>query len=418
MKDDVGSQFVARIQSASSVDLPTIVAYATGNEGPARALLNRLRQVGLGERVIKSALAVALSWELAQFIPGNPNPVLAAMTGMFSINLTIAGSVRDAIQRMLGVMWGVGVALLIHYLFGLHGWTLALVVAISFAGGRRIGLESSGLSQMAASALLVILGAVGSRADNVAWLHVVNTLVGTAVGLTLNAVIAPPNYLPSARFALQKLGESLSNLQEDIAATLATGITQESAFQLLEQARAIAATVEKVDDAIGSGEASLKYHVLNSRQVITLEVYRRASRALEHAAVQTRVMSRAIHDATRLDSDDIRPDWISPDALGIQIADIFSAISVSIDHFMSLIESPRETTDDEALANDVHRCSRQLTLLARDHFDSLIPDGWTLLGEVIALSGQLATDLTRAANEIGTLTHQTVRTHDKDGDLL
>jgi uncharacterized membrane protein YgaE (UPF0421/DUF939 family) len=97
------------------------VAHLTGSEGPLRAALDRLRGVGMGERVLKTAIAVALSWELARLIPGNPNPVLAAMTAMFSINLTIAGSVSDAIQRILGVGVGVGVALVIDWAFGLSG---------------------------------------------------------------------------------------------------------------------------------------------------------------------------------------------------------------------------------------------------------------------------------------------------------
>lgn len=398
-------------------DLPTVVAYASGSQGPVRVALDSLRRVGLGERVLKSAVAVALAWEVAKLIPGNPNPVLAALTGMFSINLTIAGSVRDAIQRLFGVIWGVGVALLVHYMFGLHGWTLALVVVIAFTGGRRIGLESAGLSQMAASALLVILGAVGTRADNVAWLHFVNTIVGTVVGLILNAVIAPPNYLPAARSALQKLGESIIRLQEDIAFKLATGIDQAAARSMLDRARVIAATVEHVDEAIGNGEESLKYHLLNRKQLATLQVYHRTSRALEHASVQTRVISRAIYDITRQSNDDQQPTWIRPSALGAPLAEVFSATSVVIDHFMTLVDTPRDTSDDDVLTADVTRACQHTALLAPEYMETLVPDGWPLLGEVLALSRQMATDLSEAANEIGLLvTAGTLKPHDAQVD--
>ncbi|MEA2531369.1 MAG: hypothetical protein QOG89_3013, partial [Thermomicrobiales bacterium] len=40
----------------------------------------------------------------------------------------------------------------------------------------------------------------------------------------------------------------------------------------------------------------------------------------------------------------------------------------------------------------------------------LLPDGWTLLGEVIAISGQLVTDLSDAANDLERLPNWTVRT--------
>lgn len=104
-----------------------LVAQLTGAEGPLRAVLDRLRRLGLGERVLETAIAVSLSWELARLTPGNPNPVLAAMTGIFSINLTIASSVTDAVQRLLGVVRGLGVAHLVSWLLGISGGSLALV---------------------------------------------------------------------------------------------------------------------------------------------------------------------------------------------------------------------------------------------------------------------------------------------------
>jgi len=141
------------------------VSHLSGSEGPLRTLLDRLRPFGLGERVIKTTLAVGLSWELARLIPGNPNPVLAAMTGMFSINLTIASSVKDAFQRIVGMIWGVAIALIVNWALGLSGWSLAVTVLISFAGARLIRLEAAGMAQVAVTALLVILAAAGTQAN-------------------------------------------------------------------------------------------------------------------------------------------------------------------------------------------------------------------------------------------------------------
>jgi hypothetical protein len=74
-----------------------------------------------------------------------------------------------------------------------------------------------------------------------------------------------------------------------------------------------------------------------------------------------------------------------------------------IDHFMTLVDSPRDSGDDEVLTADVARTCQQAALITREHMESLIPDGWPLLGEVLALSRQLAADLSEAANEIGLL---------------
>ncbi|MER3487027.1 MAG: hypothetical protein C4345_14680, partial [Chloroflexota bacterium] len=50
--------------------LGTAISYCIGAEGPVRTTLDRLRQVGVGERVIKSAIAGGLAWEIAQVLPG------------------------------------------------------------------------------------------------------------------------------------------------------------------------------------------------------------------------------------------------------------------------------------------------------------------------------------------------------------
>lgn len=366
-----------------------------------RAMFDRLRRIGLGERVLKTAVAVALSWELAGLIPGNSNPVLAAMTGMFSINLTIAGSVSDAVQRILGVIWGVAVALVINWAFGLTGWSLALTVIISFAGGRMLRLEASGIAQMAVSALLVILGAAGTAANNVALLHFVNTIIGTVVGISLNAIIAPPNYLPAARTALHGLGARIAAILDDLSTGLAGGITHEQAMSCLERARAVATTLDEVEESIAQAEESLKFHVLAKRQRTTLSIYHRSNRALEHAAIQSRVISRTILEIVEsAEPDRHRPRWVEPDELGGHLANLLSAVAIAIDHFLTLIDTPRPSRDDEALVGEVQGCQRDITLAAQKYLDDLIAGDWTLLGEVIAISGQLAADLSLAANDL------------------
>lgn len=381
--------------------LAHIAGYITGVHGPVRALLDLLRARGLGERVLKSAIAVGLSWELARLIPGNPNPVLAAMTGMFSINLTIAGSLRDAIQRVIGAAWGVAVALLIHALFGLNGFTLVLVVLVAFVGGRRLRLDAGGLSQMAATAVLVVLGAAGTQANNVGLLHFVNTIVGTVIGISLNAMIAPPNYLPKARQSLLDFSDRLENILVDLANAIGGGIDLQSATACLERARSAEQQIGEVAGTIARAEESLRYHMLGREQRSTLAGYHRVQRAFEHAAIQVRVICRSVTEIARAAPPERpRPEWIEPGVMGVALANLISAASVSLEHFRTLIDTPRVSLDDEELVGEVARCRADINEIARDQMTLLIPDAWTLLGEVVAVSGQLTTDLSAAANDL------------------
>jgi hypothetical protein len=67
--------------------LITAIEYLTGAAGPLRSLLDWFRAHGLGERVIKSAVAAVVAWLLAGLLPENPAPILAPLTAIFSINL-------------------------------------------------------------------------------------------------------------------------------------------------------------------------------------------------------------------------------------------------------------------------------------------------------------------------------------------
>jgi hypothetical protein len=229
----------------------------------------------------------------------------------------------------------------------------------------------------------------------------VNTIVGTGVGLLLNAALAPPSYLPAARASLQGLGGRIAAILDDLAAGLASGITRDTAQGCLERARTIASPLDEVDDSIRQAEESLKYHIFAERQRARLAVYHRSNRALEHAAVQTRVISRTVLDIVQSTGTEARPAWVEPRVIGGHLANLRSALGVAIDHFLTLIDAPRPSLDDEALAGEVLACRRDLTDVACDHVDALLPDGWALLGEVAAIAGQLVADLTTAANDLG-----------------
>src|SRR3954470_238533 len=97
-------------------------------------LINQMRRFGLGERVLKTALAAGVSWQLAVWVPGNEHPYLAPVSAILLMQLTIAQSIDLAVQRNIGVALGVCVAVLAYAGFGVHPWSIALVVLIALAG--------------------------------------------------------------------------------------------------------------------------------------------------------------------------------------------------------------------------------------------------------------------------------------------
>lgn len=366
------------------------IEYATGAAGPLRSALDWLRARGLGERVIKSAIAAMVAWLVAGMLPDNPTPILAPLTAIFSINLTIAGSMRDATQRVLGVIFGIVLAVVVSDVIGATAWSIFLVILISFYVGRRLGLDPGGVQQIAVSALLIVLGAASNRVDDAALLHLANTLIGTAVGLVLNASVSPPNYLPDARRRLLEVGEAIEDDLRSLADAVRTGISNDEAVATLWLARETNVRLLELDAALSQAQESLQFNLLGRRQRDVLRLYQQADLGLEHASMQVRLLARALADAT---AQHAPREWLAADALGGPLADLLD-LAVETHHaHLERIEAGDLTGGLPVDFDRLAELQQVVVARAADFEAELRPGGWIYLGEVIALVTQLITDL-------------------------
>src|SRR5688572_11824160 len=73
-------------------------------------LIAQMRRLGMGERVLKTALAAGVSWQIASLVPGNDHPYLAPICAVLLMQLTIAQSIDLALHRGIGIGFGIGLA--------------------------------------------------------------------------------------------------------------------------------------------------------------------------------------------------------------------------------------------------------------------------------------------------------------------
>lgn len=366
------------------------IEYVTGAAGPLQRMFSWLRRHGIGERVIKSAIAAVLAWWLARLIPHNEIPTFAPLSALFAVNLTIAGSMRGAGQRVIGMVFGLLLAVLASSLFGNTGLMIGVVILIGFAVGHWMGLDALGVQQIGISALLVVLGAAGTSYNDRAWLHLVNTLIGTLVGLLLNASVAPTNLLPDARERLLETGESMRDDLELIAAELRAGVTHVSAVALLQQTRRTNHKVQLTSAALERAEESLRYNLQARSLRATLEDYLLAELSLRHASIHTRMISRALSDATGQQAPQA---WLAPEALGGPLAEL---IDLAYDAVTARTDRIRAGTIDVVIPmpNDpVMRCQDAILQAAQRWETELAHGGIFYMGEIVALSVQLITEM-------------------------
>jgi uncharacterized membrane protein YgaE (UPF0421/DUF939 family) len=341
-----------------------------------------MRRLGLGERVLKTALAAGLSWQIAMLVPGNEHPYLAPISAVLLMQLTIAQSIDLAIQRNIGIAIGVVVAVAAFAVFGVHAWSVGLVVLIALAAGIQLGLRQQAVQQIAVTALIVLLAGSVDGTFEYAARRIGDSIIGAAVALLLNWLIVPPIHIAPASKAIERMAQDLSLALADLAVSLRSGMTRTRAEAHLKSARALATSLASANAALGQAEQSLQYNRFSPGRNDEMARLRNASRALEHAAIQTRVMARSIVTAFEEDA----ADWIAPDQFGRSLADLLGRNAALV----RCVGGGRVTVrPDPAVTSGLHEAMRAYWQARADR-------GWLYAGEILAMAERMAKELNAA----------------------
>jgi len=312
------------------------------------AFLRRGRIPGL--RTAKTTLAAVLAYLVAGLLHTSDQPVLASLTALLVVQLTLYSTMRHGVDRVISVVAGVLVAYGVASLTGLTWWSLGLVVALSIVAGRllRLGpflLEApiSAMLVLAAAGLGTRPGVTDSGAALAATGRVAETLVGAAVGVAVNLIIAPPLYIQPAGDAVNELVARMSSFCRDLAKALRGDWTRARADEFLDRARELGAEVARADRHLERTEESAR---LNPRGRLAREARPRlrvALTGLEHCYMSLRNLCRAVLDRTYFVPENEPYGAYSRAALNA-LADVLEAFADSID---TIAESP-DGTDQPA----------------------------------------------------------------------
>src|SRR6185295_2356219 len=150
---------------------------------PRTAVLARWGRLP-GLRTAKSTLAAVLAYVAADLLDTSPLPVIAALTAVLVVQMTVYETVAQGLQRIFSVLAGVLLAVALATFVGLTWWSLGAVVAVSLVVGILLRLGSH-LVEVPISAMLVLaVGAAG--AEGAAFGRVYETLIGAAIGVIVN----------------------------------------------------------------------------------------------------------------------------------------------------------------------------------------------------------------------------------------
>jgi hypothetical protein len=169
---------------------------------------------------VKSALAAALAWWVAPHVPGvaADYPYYAPLGALVTMYSTVAASLRQGLQTLLGLVVGIGLAALVVGLGHTSVLTVALVIGVGvllaglpFLGAGRDWVPMAGL-------FVLLIGGADSESYSLG--YVVQMLVGIVIGLAVNLVVVPPLHTGAARRRLDSLREALADRADDLAGVL------------------------------------------------------------------------------------------------------------------------------------------------------------------------------------------------------
>jgi len=251
---------------------------------------------------------------------------------------------------------------------GLTWWSLGLVVLVSIVAGRLLRLGPH-LLEVPISAMLVL--AVGG-AERAVLSRVEETLVGAAVGVLVNLLIAPPLYVQPASDAIAELAERMAQVAADLATALRGPWSRGAADAQLARTRELGDDVARADRHLARTEESAR---LNPRGRLARQAeprLRSTLDALEHAQVGLRNLARALLDRTFFVPED-QADAAYPPGAREALADVLDALA---DALREAAGVPSGATG-AAAGTDVGGAVRGLEDLRRVLADRLLVDPLT-----------------------------------------
>ncbi|WP_187270168.1 FUSC family protein [Pontibacter qinzhouensis] len=251
-----------------------------------------LGKIGLTFQIVKTAFAAALSWFIATSLLHSEYPYFAAVAAIITVQVTVADSVDKATQRIIGIIGGVLLSMLLGHWFKIGAISIFFIILIGMAISKALRMNPQIISQVAISSLLVL--AFGQTKEGYAFERIIETVVGSAVAVLINALVVPQNAVPDVERSILRYSRlaadtltSLMALVNHTGTRIKTGRSEVDA--LIKEAKECRKTLDLA-------EQSLKYNPLLKHKRDRLSQLAKSILQLESITIQIRGIRRSLAD--------------------------------------------------------------------------------------------------------------------------
>jgi uncharacterized membrane protein YccC len=245
-------------------------------------------------QVAKASAATIAAWLIAGWLIPGQLPVFAAIAALLVVQPSVNQSFGKAIERSIGVVLGVLIATAASLVFGVNSWIILVTIVIAMLVAWALKITPGTSNQVAISAMLVL--ALGSSSPEYAVDRIIETLIGAAIGIVVNALIVPPVAVAPARRDLSLLAGELAASLDRLATALESPQTPADLQRLMVEARLMRPMRDAADASIATGEESLTLNPRRSAHRTELVEMRALLERLSPIVTQVIGMTRAFFD--------------------------------------------------------------------------------------------------------------------------
>jgi hypothetical protein len=357
-------------------------ARAVAQRTPVTLTVVRQRTQPTAVTIVRLTSTAIFAYLLALVLSSTPRPVLAPLTALLVVQVSLYQTVRSAVTKVASVVSGVLLAVGLSTWVGFTWWSLGITIALALAIGYALHLGENILEVPISAMLILSLGTQAAATS-----RVIETFIGAGAGLAAGLVLSSPRVQP-AEEAIEDLCAKMADLLGRIASGLTEGSVPDSAGEWLRQARLLGSEVRRVDDALGQAEESI-------RQPFMAVSLRESLETLEHETSAVRVLARSLADMSGLTGDD--NPLTDPDVRGI-LSEALWELAAAVRTYGSLA-TERDPARLQVLESELERHlaaaqEQQHRLSGRLGTDPAArPVGWPLRGELISHLDRLRTEL-------------------------
>ncbi len=245
-------------------------------------------------QVLKAAAAATLTWFVCLLIFPAELPIFGAIAALLCVQESVDQSFTRGVERVVGVLLGVSVAIGAGAVFGPQAWLFIAAIFVAMTIGWLLRMTSSSTNQIAISALLMI--ALGGLNFDYGLNRLIETAIGAAIGVSVNAIVVAPVKATRVHAAIGDLTARTAETLRRLAEGLEEARDVAWLDLMIADARSLQAERSDVHKLMRTARESLRMNPRGPRYRVIVNADDQLFQNVQPIVTQVIGMSRALFD--------------------------------------------------------------------------------------------------------------------------